>query len=112
MADTLFDLPAETVARKDLPPLKGTDKQIPWAEGIRTRLLFAVERYLTERRRLIDVNQQRGRDVSELRARFGAQLNRLAEMERETRAGWWIDHRECTADELLTGAPVPRGSRG
>ena len=80
----------------ELPALIGTEKQIPWAESIRLRLLRAVDEVLQIRGDL--------RDHPHMPAVLDA-------LYAETRASWWIDQRDThpieVVSHLLRTQPAP-----
>ena len=77
-----------------LPPLKGTERQISWADDIRRRQLTHVRNALTA------LAEQVGA-LPDLRLR-------LAQLPHMDSAGWWIQHRDDAPDVLLKH--VKRGS--
>lgn len=113
---TLFEVAAEPVAGLELPELTGTEKQVPWATSVRTRLVQAMHAHLREWRRLLDLweaNPKMDPDRLEReREAYQAAGQALEEIQQERYAGWWLSRRENTARELLSGAdPKPGGLR-
>lgn len=82
---------AKANRESELPALTGTEKQVPWAESIRARILGEVSRVL----------ESPDRDCKRLREdmRFPAALDALYS---EARAWWWIDNRASGPYTLLT----------
>lgn len=103
---TLFEpseVPSEP-ARPDLPELRGSEAQCRWALDIRARLLRECGRLVADRRRLVEIWEQRrlpkARGARETLRRW---VDRMAELERRDLATWWIDRREMDAEALLGG---------
>lgn len=109
--NTLFEVEPEIPERADLPPIQGTEKQIPWAEGIRRKKLREIEQVLREWRlyiqRLADLGKEDQADFQ--RQKFRLALDQLAVIEQKTGANWWIARRENSARELLTDAEAKPG---
>lgn len=78
-----------------LPQLQGSDKQIAWALTIRERMLEDI----ADTRTLILGNVGKGPQEISDRA-----LQVLDEMELQTSAAWWIDHRYDTAQMVVRAA--------
>ena len=66
---------------KDFPALTGSDKQVKWAEDIRSRFYADINRVMKECVARNDVNN------------FGGFRQRGEENLRQTSASWWIDNR-------------------
>jgi hypothetical protein len=106
------DLGAPKKGRADLPMLKGTPKQVPWATAVRAAKLQDCDTLLRQWRLLIERHKDAGRSeaVERERAGYAAALDRLGAMERQVTCRWWLDRRENTAEELLTGGDAKPGS--
>ena len=66
-----------------LPPLEGTEKQVPWAEAIRSKSLKKIEAYLQSPREDWE---------EELLSQEGIEVG-LKSIRTRTDATWWIDQR-------------------
>ena len=109
---TLFEVEQEVGT--ELPELVGTPKQVPWAKATRKELLAKAESAVRERQRFIAQLLTAGRiaDAEPHRKWLRRALDRLEQMQAETRAGWWISRRDNTAVELLSGAKARPGAFG
>jgi hypothetical protein len=108
--DTLFDVPEPEVEQLDLPPLRGSAKQEPWANDVRAKKLAEVGRLLREWQEYIRNLERTGKaekatlERGKLREALDASETLL---ERDT-CRFWLDRRDNTARELLAGAdPKP-----
>lgn len=112
MADTLFDV-AATETADDLPPINGTQKQIPWATQVRKDKLSAVALLIRQQQELVQAHYAAGRNEKAEQAREVCRrfIDFAGQLERESSARFWLDRRENSAHELLTNAtPKPGGS--
>jgi hypothetical protein len=88
---------------KELPDLKGTPKQIAWAEKIRKELLGKApsEEYLLRYRHSLAGGLQLGSEDP----RIQAAMDKIAALWREhslkTSAAWWIDNRNLTLMQIM-----------
>jgi hypothetical protein len=70
---------------KRFSALNGSDKQIAWAEQIRTSMITTLEQVYNERRREIE-----GKPRAKLRKKYKKVMTQLS---RITYASWWIENR-------------------
>lgn len=78
---------AQQNAKAELPALTGSEKQILWAEGIRTQKLTSLESVINELP-IEDRNDQRFPLVIE-------------SLKGKTSASWWIDRRDCKIISMM-----------
>lgn len=72
-----------------LPALTGSYRQVAWAEDIRTKAREEVGEWMQRAAAALATDPQQTFD-----AQFAAAKEATEKMfQRETRAGWWIDHR-------------------
>ena len=76
-------------ASNGLPALQGSDKQIAWAEQIRSAIIPQVEALRTQ---FASAPDEQARQKAE---------DALNAVIAEGSAGWWIEHRESSAKQLL-----------
>jgi len=76
---------AEAARDNNLPALTGTEKQIPWAETIRQRIMADLDRVIYETR------NNKGRDELAIQEAYQA-------IKSKTTAHWWIDRRYIKGD--------------
>lgn len=109
-SDRELGAPAES--RPDLPPLKGTPKQVPWASAVRAGKLRDCETLLRQWRLLIERHQDAGRAEAAERERAGYSLalERLGALERQVTCRYWLARRDNSAEELLLGGDAKPGS--
>lgn len=82
---------AEEARKMELPELTGTEKQIAWAETIRLSVLKKTEEVL-------DNVPEKKKQLEE----YGHFLQGIAEIEKQAKASWWIEHRfAITEREVL-----------
>ena len=93
----IYEEEAEELAQKasanGLPKLRGSEKQIAWAEHIRPELLESMEKTVEEAREYVnglDEGEEKDRCIKVLRV--FEQI--LIQVRNEKRAAWWIDHRD------------------
>ncbi|CBA14781.1 hypothetical protein [Xanthomonas albilineans] len=82
-----------------LPPLTGSDKQIAWAAGIRAKAqssLVAFESELDARWDSLDDKQKAASAQS-----LAAMMDAIRTIRRQTQAGWWIDHKNFGARDMV-----------
>lgn len=91
--DTTNAYYAELAREHGLPELAGTDKQVPWAVGLRGELLDQVDAYAPELRAMC---RQHGRPYNELGREVIHEIVR-----RHTDASWWIEHRKQLPTVLI-----------
>lgn len=105
----LFDVPTATVS-VDLPSLEGSDKQRNWAFFIRSRKMAEVQALIRGQRGLVETHRQAGRvpQTEAAQATLTIFIDGAGRLERERSARFWIDRRENTAHELLTGGAPAR----
>lgn len=76
-------------AALQLPPLEGSPEEIAWAEVIRAKLVAHNREY---HQKLME--EDSFRDDTELEPLVKQTANEaLRELENETRAAWWVEHR-------------------
>lgn len=92
----IYEEEAEELAQKasanGLPKLRGSEKQITWAEHIRAELLESMEKSVEEARECVnglDEGEEKDRCIKLLR--IFEQI--LIQVRNETSAAWWIDKR-------------------
>lgn len=107
---TLFEVEAEThgeVVGQELPPLRGSDKQLPWAEDVRPKLVAAINKHLREWGRFVKALAASSKTDPDRLEReqeaYRAACQKADEIFAEPYAGWWISRRKQTARELLNG---------
>ncbi len=105
------DLVDVTEAERELPELVGSERQLPWARAVRARKLRECDQLLREWALLIERHEANGRTEQAGREREDRRvaLDHLAALERRTAAGWWLNRRDNSARELLSGAPAKPG---
>jgi hypothetical protein len=108
----LFDeneVPTRGEAERGLPELRGSEKQIGWAEKIRRGKLRDIDLRLGERRLVEARLRMRGNvEAADLhQEHLSAEFAALGPIEREDRSWWWIERRDLTAQELLAGKEPP-----
>lgn len=105
-----------------LPALRGSEKQVCWAESVRSRIVHELERsaeaYIESQTLLAQIDEQKGplpdstarlggrevvckggpRAMDRFHERAGAVLEKVRS---ETSAAWWIDHRDGICFEAL-----------
>lgn len=86
---------AETM---DLPPLAGSEKQVPWAETLRVATLGKIEEELATLE--AEADPDRVRTPAELDAERQV-LHAIAVITAETSAKWWIDHRYDSVSQII-----------
>ena len=114
----------------DLPPLRGTASQIPWATAERKAQILALRRHFRDWQELIRRHEDAGRDDAAERERAGLRhaIDELAYLERQDTCRFWLDSRKSSVLELLARdykpgasswqsqapgeAPGPREARG
>lgn len=98
-----------------LPALKGTEKQVAWAEKIRAE---RIEKILTEGRNayaMIKMLQSRPRTEAEKRldieriATYQAKFDFAMDAAKTTSAAWWIEHRGDDRYEIRVTYPAGGG---
>lgn len=107
---TLFDIAPEALEdAADLPPLRGTDRQLPWARDVRKRLLAECDRLLREWERLVETLARTGKTAAAERERVARRraYDALEGVRAQTSAHWWIARRSQSARELLAGTEPP-----
>lgn len=111
MASTLFEVEPGTGAELQLPPIEGTEKQTPWAEHVRGKLLAEVRKLLRDWEGYVESLRRSGKDAkAEAEADALRQARGVSEeLHQQARASFWLDRRENTARELITGAPPRPG---
>ena len=82
---------AEAAADAGRPALVGSEKQIAWANTIREKMIAELLKYRT------DVP-----GVEDAQGKFDAAMVKF--LAASTKAGWWIDNRDCTTDVVRTFA--------
>lgn len=86
-----------------LPPLEGTEKQVPWAEAIRKSLLSRIESHIRE----ITRNERTARIATRLYNFDPAKVDVALESIRSRKAAsWWIDNRGGDAHSALTSDTI------
>jgi hypothetical protein len=105
MSALFDDTDFRTDTERDLPPLTGSAKQLPWAGYERAKAFWAMGQLLREWRLLVDRYRENGNQEAADREwrLYSEALTVLAALEQETRAWIWIDGREFTAREWLSG---------
>lgn len=79
--------------------LTGTEKQLAWAEQIRSAQMAALAKWNAGAAELIaDEDAENQPELTAWVAKVSAAI------ERQTAAAWWIDHRDCPLDELMAHA--------
>lgn len=81
---------AETAKENRLPELTGTEKQVPWAETIRQRILADIDALIYAG------NKREGRNELAIQEAYQAIRNK-------TTAHWWIDRRYIKGELELEG---------
>ena len=76
---------AEAAADAGRPALVGSEKQIAWANTIREKMIAELLKYRT------DVT-----GVDDAKGKFDAAMVKF--LATNTKAGWWIDNRDCASD--------------
>ncbi|OGS40530.1 MAG: hypothetical protein A3K77_00875 [Euryarchaeota archaeon RBG_13_31_8] len=76
---------AESNEKAGLPELVGTEKQITWAETIRSRIISALEEFIKN-------NPTAKAEIA------------MADIKGTSSASWWIDSRESCVEDLLEDA--------
>lgn len=88
---------AEANVEAGLPALKGSNKQIAWAESIRGRMLETAETRIATYREMAPIE---GEHVEQAARTIAAAERIVASWRAETSAGRWIDRRTDRADWL------------
>lgn len=112
---TLFDdtdLRAET--ERDLPELRGSEAQVKWAKHVRSKAFWEIDQLLREWRLLIDRYRDLGNtEAAERESQLRAEaLDVMGRLEQENRSWVWIDGREWTARQWLSGELPERSGYG
>lgn len=84
----LYQAALENQTHLGLPPLEGTEKQIPWGTTSRNELIMTAFEDLV-----------RGEDPELTEEEFEAQY--LVPASRITSASWWIDYKDTDVEDLL-----------
>jgi hypothetical protein len=86
---------AEWAEENELPQLRGSEKQVDWAESIRREMLKELAEVKDQFEKL--VTQDPGTEPELVdRARIG-----FEKIENETSAAWWIEHRNDVVRHLV-----------
>lgn len=75
----------EAASANGRPALTGSEKQVAWATTIREKMVSELMKYRT------DVT-----GVDDAKGKFDAAMVKF--LAANTKAGWWIDNRDCTSD--------------
>jgi hypothetical protein len=111
--NALFDDGPALPEQAALPPIQGTQNQIPWAEQVRKGKLASCRKALRELRAYAQRFKDRGQAEQAERhwSRLRGWIDRMELLEREASARFWLDHRSNEAAELLSNEPAnPGGS--
>ncbi len=111
---TLFEVEPAPARWAELPSLRGSEKQLPWAGHVRAKALSECDRIIRERQRYVEslVSNGRHEQAARERGRLQAALDHLERIQAQTACAWWIDRRNNTGHQLLTGAAADPGREG
>ncbi|WP_290455283.1 hypothetical protein [Faecalibaculum rodentium] len=95
---------AEENAADGLPALTGTEKQVLWAEKIRHDILDGIDKAIKDSEEEFKQEQAAGTVDENDRSPEAIEAAKKAyfEMQQESSARWWIDHRSLNHFEELT----------
>ena len=85
----------------DRPKLRGTPRQVAWAEKIRAGYFAAIERRDHDVWESLVHSRSLGRRLRDALAR---EHKLLAYIKSQSSASWWIEHRDMTLENLATSA--------
>jgi hypothetical protein len=81
----------------DKPKLRGTPRQVAWAERIRAGYFAAMKRRDNDVRESLALSRSLGRRLRDALAREARLLNYIKS---QSAASWWIERRNITLEKL------------
>lgn len=113
MSDTLFDVEPQhdPIDELDLPPLRGSVRQEPWANDVRRKLLSEIGKLLRDWQRYVRTLADTGKaeKAEQERVKLRAAIDASERLLKRDTCRWWLDRRNNTARELLADDPAKPG---
>ena len=85
----------ETAKEMGLPELKGTEKQVAWANSIRLEFIEAIDEEVRE----LERRNPNNKNLEKIKKEFDETKKFM--LENKTEAKYYIDHRDFTIKEIL-----------